>query len=192
MGVFQGHQHRTAWYLRFSVLYMHPNTLNEMQCNLIEIRYRPEMKIHMFTCMLHCNNHSAYIMNLLQGYLIEKAVARFRSWSPLRLPMTETYIPFLQKKKVMTMIPPQESVAICRFPSRKGKTLRCFNNNNIKPIAYTYWIAAVSEESEASFTLWTETETKVTKCKEIYHELANGRYNQHDRPWHWTTYAMFF
>ena len=128
---------------------MHPNTLNEMQRNLIEISYRPEIKsICLFVCCI------ARVIQLkwvyCQGYLIEKAVARFRSWSPLRLPVTETYIPFLisrlQKSKRWWL------------PSRKGKIVKCFRNNG-KPIAYTYWIAAVSEESEASFTLWAGTGT---------------------------------
>lgn len=171
---------------------MHPNTLNEMQRNLIEIRYRPEMKVHMFICMLHCKLQQPFSLN-------NEFTARTPDWeSSSTLSLVKSLeatndrnvhtIPS-GKKKWWRWWSLQEK--LWWFPSRKGKTLKCFNNN-IKTIAYTYWIAAVSEESEASFTLWTESETKVTIGKEIYYELANGRTSQHDRPWHWTTYAFFF
>jgi ABC-type uncharacterized transport system substrate-binding protein len=62
-----------------------------MQRGLIAISYRSEMEekyINVIASVEH---------NILQEqtYLTQKAVARFLSWSPLRVPMTETYIPFL-------------------------------------------------------------------------------------------------
>ena len=57
---------------------MHPYALNEMQRNLIEISYWPERDT---ANNLYAALQEAFIQlaNLLQGYLIEKAVARFLS-----------------------------------------------------------------------------------------------------------------
>ena len=152
---------------------MHPNTLNEMQRNLIEVSYRPEIKsICLFVCCIARVIQLKWIY--CQGYLIEKAVARFRSWSPLMLPMTETYIPFLiSRLKERKRWRWSFHRKVWQLPSRKGKI--CFRNNG-KPIAYTYWTAVVSEESDASFTLWTETGIihypVITMCKEIYYKTG--------------------
>jgi hypothetical protein len=66
---------------------------------------------------------------LLLGYLIEKAVARFLSCSPLRLPMTAMYIPFLHNQCTSAQkhgdFPPEKVL------------LECFRDN-VYIIVYTY------------------------------------------------------
>jgi hypothetical protein len=65
-----------------------------MQRDLIVISYRSEKEDK----YMNFNAPGKHKIGQKEKYLTQKAVARFLSWSPLRVPITETYIPFLNKQ----------------------------------------------------------------------------------------------